>query len=123
MRSSVVLPAPLPPVSTTRSPGSTSRLTRSSASRSPYRRLTASHRIAGSDEDIGQHPGQEDDRDHAVQREEGDVDAGQVIRADDRVLVPEQRGDDGEAEVVQRAETEVHADRDQQRDGEEMADA
>ena len=46
--------------------------------------------------------GEEDDADHAVHREEGGVESAQVARADERVLVAEQRRDRGDAEPVRR---------------------
>ena len=49
---------------------------------------------------------EEGDADHAVHREERRVEAAQVARADERVLVGEQRGDDRDAEPVEDADVE-----------------
>ena len=69
------------PVTTTISPGGAppDRLPPARA-RSPKRRTRPSQRdAAGSDDGIGQHPGQEHDRDHAVHGQERHVDATQVV--------------------------------------------
>ena len=100
-RRSVVLPAPFGPVT------STIARCEVQATRREGRALAEpahepSQCCDGSGDGIGQHPGQEHARDHAVHGQERHVHAGQVVGFN-RVLVGEQAGDDGDPEVVERA--------------------
>ena len=65
----------LAPVTRTVSPAATSRSTPRSAVRSPNRRTTRRQTTARSADGIDQHAGQEHQRDHAVHRQERQVDA------------------------------------------------
>ena len=74
-----------------------------SASRAPRARITASTSARTNSE--------EHDADHAVDREERGVEPAQVAGSDERVLVGEQRRDDGDAEPVETPDVEPEARR------------
>src|SRR5581483_11657018 len=131
-RSSVVFPEPFGPVTRRKSPATTETSTRSNTRFTPKRfdRL----RALSIDENVtrpglvraaGRRPLQrveededeERDADHAVRREERGVQPREVARADQRVLVGEERGDDDQAEPVPDADGQPEAGDEEKGDG------
>lgn len=68
------------------------------------------------DEEVGGDGEEEDAGDDAVHGEEGGVEAGEIIGRDEAVLVEEQRGDQGDAEIAGPAEVEEDGEGQQRED-------
>src|SRR5436190_14004562 len=115
-RRSVVLPEPFGPVTTSTSPGSTVKSSRSSTRLSPNRfescraMITEPKLLDG----VQQDEREERDADDAVDGEERRIETAKVARAHDAVLVDKQDRDGCDAEPVEDADGETEPDRDEQ---------